>query len=293
MSSSAKSVLISGASSGIGQACAMRLAALGFRVFAGVRNPDNLEALCRQSVPGVVWVHLDVKNQATIDELATQLDGLIAEEGLAALVNCAAIVVTGPVEFLEREPWLEQFEVNFFGAIALTRAMLPFLRQGRGRIVNLSSISGRIAPPYFGPYCCSKWALEAVSDVLRVELRKFGISVSVVEPGNTATPLWQKARAKSDELFAGWSRSIPERVPGSVWETYQADIEAMRRATEQAAKSAAPIEPVVAAVCHAICARKPRTRYPVGIRVRTLFWLCRWLPDRWRDRFVIRILGLP
>src|SRR5262245_5535409 len=182
-------IVITGASSGIGRA--MRLDQLGFHVFAGVRNPADGDALKSKSSERLSPVLLDVTSEDSIARAARS----IGDAPIAGLVNNAGIAVGGPLEMVPIPLWRKQFEVNVIGQVAVTQAFLPLLRVGRGRIVNIGSIAGRSALPFTSPYCSSKFALEGLSDSLRMELRQWGISVSIVEPGSIRTPIWEKSLA--------------------------------------------------------------------------------------------------
>lgn len=290
---SIKPVVITGGSSGIGFACAMELDRRGVPVFAAVRSEEARQRLKQSASNRLTTIELDVTDADSIAAAARQVAGAVGQQGIHGLVNNAGVVVVGPLEFMPLDRLRRQFEVNVFGQIAVTQAFLPLLRAGRGRIVNISSVSGRVAPPYFGPYTSSKFALEALSDVLRVELRHWGISVSVVEPSNTATPIWQKARSASDELLEALRPALAERLSEADRRKYEADFQAMQAATKQMTDSAMPVEKVVRAVLHALYARRPRTRYPVGGRSRAASLAARFLPDRWRDWILRRSIGLP
>ena len=170
----------------------------GFRVFAGVRLAPAGQELKRRASDRLTPVILDVTQADSIRTAAEAIGQAVGSDGLAGLVNNAGIVVAGPLELLPIEELRRQFEVNVIGNVAVTQALLPLLRQGRGRIVNMGSLNGVMAPPYFGPYSASKFALEALSDCLRVELRKWGISVSLIEPGSVKTPIWEKSRDSAE-----------------------------------------------------------------------------------------------
>lgn len=287
-----RAVLVTGASSGIGRATALELDRQGFRVYATVRT-DQAEADLRAvASSGLCPLRLDLVDLQSIGLLTEKLDRELAGEGLFGLVNNAGVALTGPVEFLEPEVWQQQFAVNFFGHVELTRRLLPLLRQGRGRIINISSISGRISPPYFGPYTCSKFALEAFSDVLRLELRRFGIHVIVVEPGNTQTPIWKRSRQFADDQLERCQAKL-SALPPEVRAIYEADFQAMQRATELMATTGRQVETVVRTIVRALTARRPRPRYPVGWQVKATFALFRLLPDRWRDALLCWALRLP
>ncbi len=277
-------VVVTGASTGIGKACALELDRRGFCVFAGVRSEEAAQRLRAEGSPRLAALQLDVTDAARIAATAAEVAEKVAGAGLAGLVNNAGICVAGPLEFVPLAELRRQFEVNVVGAMAVIQSMLPLLRTGGGRIVNISSVSGRVAAPYLGPYAASKYALEALSDALRSELRRWGISVSLVEPGTVDTPIWQKSRAASDVLA--------EQMQPEQYALYARDIEALHRSTDEMARRAMPVEKVVRAVTHALTSRRPRTRYPVGLDARLTMLLLRFLPDRARDRLVRRGLHL-
>ncbi|HEY7923524.1 MAG TPA: SDR family oxidoreductase, partial [Vicinamibacteria bacterium] len=178
-----RTALVTGASSGIGAACAARLVRSGWRVLAGVRRKGD-------APEGTEEVQLDVTDAAQIKAAA---DGV---EELHALVNNAGIAIAMPLEFVPLDELRHQLEVNVVGQVAVTQAFLPVLRRARGRIVFVGSIAGRSALPFLGPYAASKHALEAIADSLRVELRPWGIHVAIVEPGSIRTPIWTRGAAK-------------------------------------------------------------------------------------------------
>lgn len=288
----APSVLITGSSTGIGQACALEFHRRGFQVFAGVRREQDGQRLWEQTSDRLVPVLIDVTDAESIANTAAMIREATGEKGLAGLVNNAGITVAFPLEFLPLEELRRQLEVNVVGHVAVTQAMLPMLRTARGRIVNVSSISGRIAAPYVGAYAASKHALEAISDSLRIELRNFNIHVALIEPGDVATPIWQKSREAADRLRDKMADAVGGQVSQEVRDGYAADIAAMREATAKMADSAISVDRVVRAVLHAMCARRPKTRYPVGAKSWAVVLLLRFLPDRTRDWIVRRSLGL-
>jgi NAD(P)-dependent dehydrogenase (short-subunit alcohol dehydrogenase family) len=267
-------ILVTGASTGIGRACALRFVELGYRTFAGVRKTSDAETIRADSSGKIEPVLLDV----TRPESIAQALAATGEEPLAGLVNNAGIATVGPLELLPIDAWRRQFEVNVIGLVAVTQACLPLLRRGRGRIVNIGSIAGRSALPGSGAYDASKFAVEAITDVLRMELHPWGISVSVIEAGAVATPIWDKSLSEADEL----SRHVgPER-----YALYRGLMAAVREEVEESARTALPVSAVVKAVEHAMTARKPKTRYLVG-RDSWLWLLLNFLPDRWRDRLIL------
>jgi NAD(P)-dependent dehydrogenase (short-subunit alcohol dehydrogenase family) len=262
--------LVTGASSGIGRACATHLSGLGFHVLAGVRDEAD-------APPGLEAVRLDVTSEADVAAAAERVG---AE--LGALVNNAGIAIMGPVEGVPVEDWRRQLEVNLIGQIAVTRALVPALIRGHGRIVNMTSIGGRVAMPLFGPYSASKFALEAVTDALRRELRPHGVKVSAVEPGAIATPIWDKGLADASERLAGMPPDVPRR--------YEGLIAMVRGAAENMGRDGLAPEEVAEAVGRAVTARRPRTRYVVGRDARVQAALARLLPDRAFDALIRRAL---
>jgi len=279
-----RAVLITGASTGIGAACALELDRRGWRVFAGIRDEQAGRRLAEGASARLLPVRLDVTERESIDAAVGTVRQAVGEAGLGGLVNNAGIGVTGPLEVLPLEKLRHQFEVNTFGPIAVAQAVLPMLRAGRGRIVNMSSVSGRFASPYLGPYAASKFALEALSDALRVELRHSGVRVALVEPGCVDTPIWGKSRAAADQLAA--------EAPSGALDHYQDDIAAVRAMSQRAAETAMPPERGVRAVVHALESPRPKTRYVVGGEARVATFLMGILPTRARDFLICRSVGL-
>lgn len=277
-------IVITGASTGIGEACALELDRLGYQVFAGVRSDADAKRLQERASEKLTPVMIDVTDVEMIAAAADLVREATGEAGLAGLVNNAGIVVSGPLEILPLEKFRWQFEVNVVGLLAVTQAFLPLLRIGKGRLVNMGSVSGKLAPPYLAPYAASKFALEALTDALRSELRHWAIEVSIIEPASVATPIWEKSRAAADKMA--------EEVPPEALALYQADLDAMRKATQRLGENGMPVEKVVRAVVHALSARRPKTRYRVGLQTWLAAWSARWVPARVRDRFVQRQLGL-
>ncbi len=277
------SVLITGCSSGIGTACAERLARRGLRVYAGVRRPEDAERLRQASSGRVEPVMLDVADPAAIRTVAAALNQAVGTRGLAGLVNNAGIAVPGPWELLSTDDLRRQLEVNVVGTHAVTQAVLPLVRRAAGRIVLMGSISGRVAPPFLGAYAASKYALEAMADSLRMELRPWRISVSIIEPDAVGTPIWEKLARSAATL----SRQTTAAAP-----LYQESLRCMRAATLGIGGTAMRTSAVVQAVQHALFARRPKARYPVGWRVRLAAWASLRLPTALLDRIMLRTMGL-
>jgi NAD(P)-dependent dehydrogenase (short-subunit alcohol dehydrogenase family) len=269
-------VVVTGASTGIGEATAHCLKQLGFEVHAGVRRPEDAERL---RAAGVRPLTLDVTDAESIEAARSE----VGDGPLAALVNNAGVAVSGPVEFVPIDELRRQLEVNLIGQVAVTQAFLAQLREARGRIVNVSSIGGRVALPLMSPYAASKFGLEAVSDSLRRELRDLGVSVIVVEPGGVKTPIWRKGNTAADELLA----SAPpegERLYGDMGKAMRAEADKIER------ERGLPPEAVAEVIGRALTAKRPRTRYLVGRDAKVRARAAGLLPDRVMDALIARAL---
>ena len=265
-----RSIVITGASTGIGRACAERFDRLGWQVFAGVRNDEDAAALRQSSSDRLTAITLDVTRKDTVDAALHRVAGTVGVAGLQALVNNAGIGVGGPVEGLDLEALRLQFEVNLFGQVRVSQAFLPALREGRGRIVNMSSIAGKVAQPFMAPYCASKHALEAFTDAMREELKPWGIHVAAVEPGVIRTPIWDKARTQASR----------DAMSPQIAELYGSATDRLQQILAKLPERGIPADRVADAVEHAITAARPRTRYPVGTDARIGIGLRRLLGDR-------------
>jgi NAD(P)-dependent dehydrogenase (short-subunit alcohol dehydrogenase family) len=271
-----RSVVITGASTGIGRECALRMDALGWRVFAGVRRDADGASLRAEASERLTPLMLDVTKAEAVARVEKIVGKTVGDGGLDGLVNNAGIPYGGPIEFLDLAELRRTFEVNFFGLVHVTQALIPLLRRASGHIVNMSSLSGWIASPFLSPYSTSKFALEALSDALRVELEPWKIHVAVIEPGAIDTPIWGKGKEIIGRLATGASSNMLK--------LYGPEVEAVK---QRVAPHGIPPSHVVKAVEHALTARKPRTRYTVG-RDAALVRVFRYLPDRWRDAFYLK-----
>ncbi|MBW2422509.1 MAG: SDR family oxidoreductase [Deltaproteobacteria bacterium] len=278
------SVLITGTSSGIGWATALHLDGLGFEVFAGVRRDEDAERLASAASERLVTLHLDVTDAASIEAARACVAERLGTLGLGGVVNNAGYTSTSPMEFVDVDELRRQFEVNLFGVAAVTKAFLPHMTRPGGRIVNVSSGAGRIVTPLLGPYCASKYALVAISDAMRVELRGAGLGVSIIEPGFIETAMHEKNDARIAELL----RTLPEAGR----ERYAPALERLKATNERLAKTAAPAEDVARAIARALSDARPRARYPVTREARLLYWIGPFLTDRIRDAIFGRIVGL-
>jgi NAD(P)-dependent dehydrogenase (short-subunit alcohol dehydrogenase family) len=277
-------VFVTGTSTGIGAATAAHLAKKGFHVFAGVRRKADGEALRAQAPEKVTPVIVDVTDEAAISAAAATVSDAIGDRGLAGLVNNAGIGVPAPIELQPMVDFRTQLEVNLFGPVAMIQAFLPLIRQGGGRIVNVGSIGGLLVLPLNGAYSASKFGIRAVSDALRLELREWGIHVSLIEVAPVKTAIFGKTFAALDGL--------EEKLGPDGYKLYERQIAAIREAVEKAAADAEPPLVIAKAVHDALTSDKPKPRYLAGHGGRQT-QAAAALPDRARDKALARELGLP
>jgi NAD(P)-dependent dehydrogenase (short-subunit alcohol dehydrogenase family) len=277
-------ILITGASTGIGEGCARWFDARGHRVFAGVRREEDGARLKIGASDRLTPVLLDVTDDASIAASRARIESA-AEGGLDGLVNNAGIVVAGPLEHLALDALRRQLDVNVVGQVAATQAFLPLLRRARGRIVFMGSIGGRFTTPFLAPYCASKYALESIADALRIELQPWGIHVSLLEPGSIATPIWKKP-ADGDVPPDRAREEAIDRDYGGALTTFRALV-------AKTGERGVSTDAVAVVVEHALTSRTPKTRYVVGWDARVQVMLGRFVTDRARDRVVTYIMKLP
>ncbi|MFC2952994.1 SDR family oxidoreductase [Marinicaulis aureus] len=272
-----QSVLITGASSGIGEECAVFLAHKGFRVFAAARRIDKLKELTAVGSGRITPLQMDVTDKASIDNALK----IIADEGLTlyGLVNNAGAAMMGPVERLPLDDWRSVFETNVFGLVAVTQAVLPQMRAaGRGRIVNIGSLTGRIASPFQGAYAATKHAVEGLSDSLRRELVPHGVKVSVVRPGAINTPFGHHEA----EMLNKYENDDP----------YGDQVRAFKAwFSKQHPNAPSPVV-VAEAVHHALTAESPHSRYTAPFKMSYALALRNLLPSGVTDRVLERVNGL-
>ena len=271
-----KSFVVTGSSTGIGEACALHLAKLGHRVFACVRKDADAENLRRKHA-NLTPLLLDVRDTAAVREAAAVV-ARSCPDGLQGLVNNAGIAVAAPLEYLSLDDLRLQLDVNVVGQIAVTQAFLPLLRRAKGRIVFISSISGLMASPMVGAYSASKHALEALGDSLRMELEESGVHVTLVEPGQIATPIWTTSARAAEERQ---TRMDPEAVARYGWM-----MRAARVRVHQGTKHGTDPREVAKVVEKALLSVHPKTRYLIGKDARAVRFISA-LPDRWRERIVM------
>lgn len=287
MQSSPAPVLVTGASTGIGRAIAVDLARHGYLVYGSVRNQVDADALEAATPEGATQIHalqFDVTDDEAIRRAAERLQEEIGQYGLHALINNAGIAVAGPLEYMPIEDLQLQMDINLTGVLRCTQAFLPLVKTARGRIIQISSIAGRLSFPLGGPYHASKHALEGMSDVLRLELRRYGIEVVVVQPGAISTPIWETSRRRASALR--------DKLPEQALESYGRLIQQVGKATEQADKDGDDPQACADVVRTALEASRPRTRYIVGRQAKIGMFLRRILGDRAMDRIVGKGLDL-
>ena len=278
--------MITGASTGIGRACALHFDKKGYRVFAGVRKDSDAESLKKKASDKLTPVMIDVTDYESVSKAAEMVAKAVGESGLDALVNNAGIAVSGPLEYLPIKRFEDQIKVNVFGTVAVTQAFLPLLRKAKGRIVNISSESGRFALPLMAPYAASKHALEALSDSLRVELLPSGIKLILIEPGSIKTNIWEK----TDES----ARKLMEEIPEIGRQIYKKELETNIKTVKTADRISIPPERVVKVVERAITVSRPKLRYTVGFEAIVIVYIFNLLPRKIMDRilsFYVRYLG--
>ena len=277
------SVLVSGASSGIGRACAIRLSTRGIRVFAGVRQIETGEDLVREAGPDVFPVLLDITDENSIKEATEIVMHASDGRGLNGLINNAGIAVAGPVQYVDRKNVIDQFSANVAGTISLIQFFLPQIRLAAGRIINIGSISGRMVVPFLGMYAASKYALEALTDALRMELASADVKVSIIEPGAVSTPIWEKSSRR-------WEQTL-QQIPEEERERHRASISSGRAFIEKASAIGSSPSRVVDAILHALTSNRPKARYLIGLDSRLLLTARRLLPTRTADRLLMRLFS--
>lgn len=273
-------VLVTGASSGIGAATALQLARRGYRVLAGVRNLADGDALV-DADGRIEPILLDITSEEHCQALRQRL--ALEPLGLSALVNNAGVLSVGPIELIPNERWESVVQVNIVGTIAVTRAAIPALLRGRGRVINVSSPTGKLALPMFGPYSVSKYALEAFNDTLRRELRHVGVRVICVTPGIILTPIFDKG---IDEGQSVWDAH--EHLP-EMHERYGRLAASALQAGDEAKRVGRPPGDAAALIVRAITTRYPRARYRQGFENHMANLLPRILPDRVIDLILANI----
>jgi NAD(P)-dependent dehydrogenase (short-subunit alcohol dehydrogenase family) len=284
MDPTGETVLVTGATSGLGRAAAIHLAERGYRVFAAGRSAERraaLDATARERQLALATIEVDVRDDGSVDRAMTQIEA--AGASIDVLINNAGVAYVVPVEEIRMADLREQFEINVFGAVRVTQRVLPKMRaRGRGRIINMSSLAGRLAFPLFGAYSGSKFALEGMTDALRLEVYPFGIDVVLIEPGYIPTAMEQTAL----ELGSSYRENL-ERGPYA--NVYKGFVRAWRRGTSGTQTTA---EDCARVILRAVRETPPRTRYTVTPGSQLMLWGKRLLPERLRDRLMRRTFDL-
>jgi NAD(P)-dependent dehydrogenase (short-subunit alcohol dehydrogenase family) len=275
-------IVITGTSTGMGEHCAIGLAQRGYRVFAGVRKPADGESLRARGGASLEPLLLDVTNEAQLHDAARTVEQALAGAPLTALWNNAGISVNGPLEFIQLDELRRQLEVNVVGQVAATQAFLPMLRRSRGRILTTGSVGGFFTTPMLIPYSMSKFAMEAMSDGLRRELRPHGVEVILLEPGGIKSKIWDKGISESEAMI----RSAPPQM----MQVYGGLVNALRRLAPQMERDSHPPQAVLDCVVHALESPRPKTRYRMGHNS-TVQRIVSYLPDRWQDALVARLMA--
>ena len=266
-------VVVTGASTGLGAATARELAQRGFHVLAGVRRDRDADAIRRPSIEPLI---IDITQPDHIRALADRVHGDPQGRPVRTLVNSAGIALNAPLEVFPIDRWRRLFEVNLFGHVAVTQTLLPALIRSKGRVINVSSVGGKIAMATYGPYAGTKFALEAISDSLRREISPFGVAVVVIEPGAVRTGMADQAIATAQEVA---STMTPEQS-----QRYNRMVHAIAAQAKSATASGLRAEVAAKVIAEAVMALKPRTRYTIGRDAALLASLARILPDRLLDR---------
>jgi NAD(P)-dependent dehydrogenase (short-subunit alcohol dehydrogenase family) len=271
-------IVVTGASTGIGAATVKELAHRGFHVLAGVRREVDANALRSLGIEGIEPCILDITVESDITAIADRVARDPQRRPLRALVNNAGIAINAPVETLPIAHWRQQFEVNLFGHIAITQALLSALLNSSGTVVNISSVGGKVALPTYGAYAGSKFALEAVSDALRREVSAAGIKVVVIEPGAVQTEIAERGITTSEGLKADMTVAQLTR--------YTEVMDAVMAQARSFNETGVSAEAAAAVVAKAATASRPRTRYTIGRDAAILLQISRFVSDRVLDRIV-------
>jgi NAD(P)-dependent dehydrogenase (short-subunit alcohol dehydrogenase family) len=285
MPTSQKTVVITGASSGIGRASVAQMSRAGWQVFATVRKEADCASLQREFPTNVRPVLMDLENEASIAAAAAEIERDLSRRGLDGLVNVAGIGLVRPVEYASMEDTRKIFEINFFGQLALIQAFSRLLRRARGRIVNITTVGVNIAIPFGGLLNASKSAFAKVSDTLRLEMHPFGVRVIAIEPGSINTPAVDKTLGDLEQVIAN--------LPAEAQLQYGAAIRKMGRRGYEMEKNGSSPEVVAYAVHHALTSPRPRIRYRVGKHAKLLSTLPRILPESVMDALLRKMLGSP
>jgi len=276
-------VVVTGASTGIGRATALRLDELGYSVFPGVRKDKDAESLSEAGSDRITPITLDVTKARSISAARQKVQRAVGKDGLAGLVNNAGIANAGPLEHMPVAEFEKVLDVNLTGQYAVTQEFLPLVRRATGTIVFITSIGGLVATPFMSPYHAAKFGLEGVADSLRREVKPWGINVVVIEPGSIATPIWDKgADAYEGITFSPESKRL-----------YGKQMEAMKRTLIETGERGIKPEKVANVIAKAMGKTRPKTRYLVGTDAKLMKRVSRTVGDRRFDGLMRRSMKLP
>jgi NAD(P)-dependent dehydrogenase (short-subunit alcohol dehydrogenase family) len=278
-------VVVTGASTGIGRATALLLDANGYRVFAGVRKEEDARELAKDGSDRLTPITIDVTDAGQIESARQEVAEAVGEQGVAGLVNNAGVGGGGPIEFMPLDELRRTLEINLIGQVAVTQAFIPLIRKRKGTIVFIASIGGRVASPFMSPYNTSKFAIEALGESLRHELRPWGIEVVVVEPGSIDTEIWTKGNEQV--------RQQVEEMPEDARRLYGRQVTRFGEVLNETASRGIPPEKVAEVVHKAIASDNPRHRYLVGTDAKIGARLKGTLPDRTFSKLAARQMKMP
>ncbi|WP_413561448.1 SDR family oxidoreductase [Bdellovibrio sp. HCB209] len=277
-----KQVIITGASTGIGFDLTRTLCEKGFRVWACVRKPESIERLAKDYSENLRVLKMDVTNSHDIKHAFKSVQTELNPDTELILVNNAGIASGGPIEGIDLDEWRRVFDVNVFGMVEMTKAFLPLIRSTKGRIINIGSISGRVAAPFLGPYTASKFAVKAFTDSLRREVANFGVRVSLIEAGPIRTEIWSKSIDVSDQVLNKCSTEVRT--------AYGPMMSSMRESVVATAKDAVPVQVATDAILHAIQSHLPRVNYLIGKNIKLQANLMKFMSTKMVDRLIKKSL---
>jgi len=254
-----------------------------YKVFACIRNHSDINSLKYDKSGNIIPVILDVSNEDSINKAYDKVSSELSAEGLQGLINNAAIVIGGPIETSSMEIIREQFEVNLYGQIRVIQKFLPLLRRGRGKIINISSTNGFISFPFIGIYCSTKFAFEAISDALRIELSPWNIPVSVINPDKIKSRIWQKSIKISTDYF----NALDEKSKGLYKDSFYKFVETVRKIE----KSALPPEIIVKSILKALKSNNPGFHYLPGKETKLAYLMSKVLPKKLLNMIINKELG--
>jgi NAD(P)-dependent dehydrogenase (short-subunit alcohol dehydrogenase family) len=275
-------VVITGTSTGIGRACALTLDRMGFTVFAGVRREEDGNSLKKEASARLTPLMIDVTDNDSVERAFGVVEKSVGEDGLAGLINNAGIAIVCPLEGFSHDLLWKQLQVNLVGQIAVTQKFLPLIRKRRGRIINIGSIGGIQSVPFFAPYDASKAGLHALTDSLRMELSAWSIPVILIIPGHIGTPIWGRMKRMKEEL----------PLPSNGADIYASLMDSFYDVIGKMEKGGLPPEAVAEVVAKALTAKRPKSRYIVGRDAKIQSLMAKVFSDRFRDRLVLRSVGL-